>query len=103
MSKNQELTVMELKLLFTTRFKILHLNGEKLKTRFQQALGKETQEEKPESVAIRNRFMDNISGTIARRLKRNQRTTPLLSSRDIVRFIPSAISDDDCARPGSRT
>jgi hypothetical protein len=65
----------------------------KLQARLQQALSNEVQKEKSEIIAIRNKFEDRISDVLARRLKRNRRTTPLLSSRDLVRFVPSILNE----------
>lgn len=93
MPKKQTLTVAELKSLLFARFNVEQSMKVELQARLQQALGKETQEEKPETIAIRNKFANWISEVLARRLKRNRRTTPLLSSRDFVRFVPSMISE----------
>ncbi|MBI2121424.1 MAG: hypothetical protein HYU05_01875 [Candidatus Wildermuthbacteria bacterium] len=93
MPKKQALTVVELKALLLARFSMEESKRVKLQARLQQELGKEVQEEGPEVIAIKNRFADWISDVLARRLKRNRRTTPLLSFRDFVRFAPSMISE----------
>ena len=93
MPKKQILTVAELKSLLLARFNVEESRRVKLQARLQQKLGKEVQEEKPKTIAIKNKFADWISDVLARRLKRNRRTTPLLSSRDFVRFVPSMISE----------
>lgn len=93
MPKKQTLTVAELKSLLLARFNAEQSKQAKLQVRLQQELGNEVQEEKPEAVAIKNKLADWISDTLARRLKRNRRVTPLLSSRDLVRFVPSMIDE----------
>lgn len=94
MPKKQTLTVAELKSLLLARFNVVEQNKQaKLQTRLQQELGNEVQEEKPEVIAIKNKFADWISDVLARRLKQNRRTTPLLSSRDFVKFVPSLINE----------
>ena len=93
MPKKQSLTVVELKSLLLARFNAEQGKQVKLQARLQQELGNEVQEEKPEVVAIKNKFADWISDVLARRLKQNRRTTPLLSSRDFVKFVPSTINE----------
>lgn len=93
MPKKQTLTVAELKSLLLARFNAKQSKQTKLRTRLQQELGSEVQEKKPEVIAIENKFADWISDVLARRLKRNRRTTPLLSSRDFVKFVPSIINE----------
>ena len=93
MPKKQTLTVAELKSLLLARFNAEQRKQAKLQARLQQELGNEVQEEKPETIAIKNKFADWISDVLARRLKRNRRTTPLLSSRDFVKFVPSMINE----------
>ncbi|TRZ81668.1 hypothetical protein D4R86_02340 [bacterium] len=87
------LTVAELKSLLLARFNVEQSKQAKLQVRLYQALGNEVQEEKPEVIAIKNKFADQISDVLARRLKQNRRTTPLLSYRDFVRFVPSIINE----------
>ncbi|MBI4812370.1 hypothetical protein HY798_02960 [Candidatus Falkowbacteria bacterium] len=93
MPKKQSLTVAELKSLLLARFNAEQSKQVKLQARLQQELGNEVQEEKPEVIAIKNKFADWISDVLARRLKHNWRTTPLLSSRDFIRFVPSMINE----------
>lgn len=94
MPKKQALTVAALKSLILTRFNMEQSRQAKLQTRFQQELGSTVvQEEKPELIVIKNKFADLISGVLARRLRRNRRTTPLFSSRDFTRLVPSMISE----------
>ena len=93
MPKRQTLTVAELKSLLLARFNAEQSKQAKLQTRFQQELGNEVREEKPEAIAIKNKFTDWISDVLARRLRQNRRTTPLLSSRDFVKFVPSMINE----------
>ena len=93
MPKKQTLTVAELKSLLLARFNAEQGKQVKLQARLQQELGNEVQEEKPEAIAIKNKFADWISDVLARRLKQNRRTTPLLSSRDFVKFVPSMINE----------
>lgn len=91
MPKKQTLTVAELKNLLIAHFIAEQDKQAKLRARFQQELGNEIRVEKPEINAIKKKYADWIYGTIARRLKRNRRTTPLLSSRDFVRAFPLLI------------
>ena len=93
MPKKQTLTAAELKSLFLARFNAEQDKQAKLKARLQQELGNEVQAEKPEAVAIKNKLVDWISDVLARRLKNHYTTTPLLSSRDFVRFVPSMIDE----------
>lgn len=93
MPKKQPLTVVELKSLLLARFNAEQGKQAKLQVRLQQELGNEVQAEKPEAIAIKNKLADWISDVLARRLKQNRRTTPLLSSRDFVRFVPSMIDE----------
>lgn len=96
MPKKKTLTVAELKSLLLARFNAGQSKQMKLQARLQWELGNDVQEEKPEVIAIKNKFADWISGVLARRLKQNRRTTSLLSSRDFVQFvksIPSMISE----------
>lgn len=93
MPKKQTLTVAELKSLLLARFNADQSKQVKLQARLQQELGNEIQEEKPEVIAIKNKFADWISDVLARRLKQNRRTTSLLSSRDFVRFVPLMINE----------
>ena len=59
--------------------------------RIQQELGVEAQEENPENIAIKNKFLDWVCDIIAHRLKRKPLTTPLLSSADFKYFAPFMI------------
>lgn len=93
MPKKQTLAVAELKSLLIARFNAEQSKQVKLQARLQRELGNEVQEEKPEAIAIKNKFADWISDVLARRLKQNRRTTPLLSFRDFVRFVPSMINE----------
>lgn len=93
MPKKQALTVAELKSLLLARFHTEQSKQVKLQARIQQELGNEVQEENPEVTAINNKFGDWISDVLAHRLQQNRRTTPLLSSRDFVRFIPLMINE----------
>ncbi|MDO8436181.1 MAG: hypothetical protein Q7S82_02230 [bacterium] len=91
MTKKQNLTVAELKSLILARFNAEQSNEAKLRALIQREFGNEIQEEKPETIAIKNKFADWSSDVLARRLKRNRRATPLLSYRDFVQFIPSIL------------
>jgi hypothetical protein len=97
MPKKQTLTLTmtepELKSLLLARFSAEQNKQAKLQARLQQELGNEVREENPEVIAIKNKLADWISDTLARRLKRNRRTTPLLSYRDFIRFVPSMIDE----------
>ena len=93
MPKKPTLTVAELKSLLLAHFNAERSKQVKLDARLQQELGNKGEEKKPEASAIENKFADWISDILARRLKRNRRTTPLLSSRDFVKFVPSIINE----------
>ena len=93
MLRKQTLTVIELKSLILARFNADKSKQVKLQVRLQQEFGNEVEEKKPEDIAIENKFADLTSGVLARRLKRNRRATPLLSSRDFVRFVLPMISE----------
>lgn len=93
MHKKQTLTVAELKSLLLARLNAEQRQQAKLQVRLQRELGNEVQEEKPEVVAIMNKLTDLISDVLARRLKHDLRTTPLLSSQDFVQFIPSMVNE----------
>ena len=93
MLRKQTLTVTELKSLILARFNADKSKQVKLQVRLQQEFGNEVEEKKPEDIAIENKFADLTSGVLARRLKRNRRATPLLSSRDFVRFVLPMISE----------
>lgn len=93
MSKEQTLTVAELKSLILAGFNADHIRQAKLQARLQQELGNKIQEEDPKTIAINNKLMDEICSILARRLKQNRRTTPLLSPRDIVKFASLMINE----------
>lgn len=93
MPKKRTLTMVELKSLLFARFNAEQSKQAKLQARLQLELHNEVQEEKPEAIAIKNKLTDWISDILARRLKRNRRTTPLLSSRDFIRFVPLVINE----------
>lgn len=86
-------TVEELKALLIARFNAERSEQVELQARLQQELGNEVREEESEVVTIANEVADQIFGVLARRLKRNRRTTPLLSSRGFVRLIPLVINE----------
>lgn len=93
MNKKLILTVAELKSLLIAHFNAEKLKQAKLQARLQRELGNEVQEKKPEVIAAENKFADWMSDVLACRLKRNRRTTPLISSRDFVRFVPSIVNE----------
>jgi len=93
MPNEQILTVAELKSLLVARFKVERATQAKLQERLRQALGNEVQEEKPEITAVRNKFVDSLLDVLARRLKSNWCTAPLLSYQDFVEFVPSLIDE----------
>lgn len=111
MPKKQGITVADLKSLLVARFKAeqtkrymldvriaQELGAEqtkryKLDVRIELELGDEVREEKPEDVSIMNKFIDLISSTIACRLKKNQRTIPLLSPQDLIEITPLMIAE----------
>lgn len=93
MLKKQTLTEMELKSLLLARLKAQQAQQVKLQIRLNKALGSETPEEKPEITAIKNILMERMSDLLARRLKQDRRTTPLVSSRDFVQFVPYIIDE----------
>ncbi len=91
MPNKQTVTVEELKLLLLARFNASQSKQAALQARLQEVLGSETQEEKPEAIAVKTKLASLLSDALARRLKSNRRTGPLLSSQDFVRFIPFII------------
>ena len=90
------LTVAELKSLLFANYLAQRSKSIKLNARIQQELGNKVVEEKPEMTAMLSKFAEQIFDVVAGRLARNQHTTPLFSSEDLVRFIPSMV--DDCMR-----
>ena len=97
MPKKQTLTVAELKALFVVRFGADQSKQNKLKARLQQEFGEDVQEKNLEDLVIQDKIVDWISDVLARRLKRNRRTTPLISSRDFAQFIRFMISEIESA------
>ena len=93
MSKKQSLTVAELKALLLANFIAKQREQGKLIVRLEQELGNTTAEENSLSLTIKEKWLDWISDTLARRLKRNRRTTPLLSPRDFNRFTSLVIDE----------
>ncbi len=93
MPKKQGITLADLKSLLVARFKAEQTKRYELSARIAQELGDEVREEKPEDVSIMNKFIDLISSTIARRLKKNQRTIPLLSPQDLTKITPLMIAE----------
>src|SRR3989344_1692876 len=93
MTKKQILTVAELKSLFVARFKADQIKQTKLTARVQQALGNEVQEKRSEAIVIEDKLISLASGILARRLKYNRRSTPLISSRDVIRLAPCMIDE----------
>ncbi len=90
MPKRQALTVPELKSLLLARFHADQRKQMKLQALLHQALGNNAPEN-PLATTINSKLADWIFDILARRLKRNRRSTPLLSSRDFVRFVPSIL------------
>ncbi|MEK7512402.1 MAG: hypothetical protein AAB575_05330 [Patescibacteria group bacterium] len=80
------ITTAELKLLLAAHFEAELRRQAKLADRLNQELGKEVQPEAMELIVIRKSFVDLSSDLLARRLMQKRRTTPLISSRDIIRF-----------------
>ncbi|KKU09065.1 MAG: hypothetical protein UX09_C0005G0021 [Candidatus Uhrbacteria bacterium GW2011_GWE2_45_35] len=93
MPKKQTLTVGELKSLLLVNLGMVQIKQAKLQEQIHREIGYEAQAEKPEFVSIKNKLLDQICDTLARRLKRNRHTTPLLSVRDIDRFTSYAIGE----------
>lgn len=84
--RKETLTVEELKSLILARSRAEQSKQTKLQERIQSALGQPAQKEGAGDAAFKNKVIDWISDLLARRLKRNRRTVPLLSSRDFTRF-----------------
>jgi len=93
--KKPSLTEAEIKALITTYFETTQSRQERLNERIKRALGqgKETKADKQETLMVHARLMDMIIGVIARRLKRNRRTVPLLAVRDFDKLVPSMVQD----------
>ena len=107
MPKKKTLTEAQLKVLLIARFNAEKISQRKLQVRLQQELGNEVQEEDPIAIAIERKITDWISGVLARRLKRNQHATPLLSSQDFAHIAPSLVKEiadieDDELNPEER-
>lgn len=93
MPEKQTLSVTELRSLIRARFKADQERQEELRRRINKELGNETQAEKPEEIAIADMFANRMCDVLARRLKQNQHTTPLLSSRDFTNLVPLIINE----------
>lgn len=91
--RKKSITVESLKSVLLAHFNSDQSKQAKLQERFQQALGGAVQEKTPEAIIIEKRLLDWLSDILARRLKRNRRTTPLFSSRDLVRFVPIMLNE----------
>ena len=102
--KKKVLTLAEMKSLLLLQFGAEQRKQDKLYVRLQQELGNEVQEEKPEAIAIKNRVQDWVCDILARRLKRNQQTTPLLSSKDFAPLVHAVVNEveDDKLGTGDR-
>jgi hypothetical protein len=87
------LTVAELKSLLLMRFEYEQRKQAKLGARLQRKLGIEERAEEPELIDVKKKLMNWIGDLLARRLKQNRRTTPLISSREFTRFSISLINE----------
>lgn len=87
MSKKRSLTVAELKSLFSAYFKISQIKQAEFLTRLERELGEKVPSvENPKVTAIKEKLLELMVDLLARRLKRNRRSVPLISSRDAVRL-----------------
>ncbi len=93
MPKKQTLTVAELKSIFEASFSSKQSKQVQLEARLPQVLGTEPQVETPEIIAAKKVIKGFLSVTLSRRLKRNRRTTPLFSNRDLTRLVPSLVDE----------
>jgi|GEM_PF-3165025 hypothetical protein len=92
-SLKQALTEEELRLLLGVVFNAGWSNRAKLEARMEEQIGEEVQEENPQVIAIRSRFMDLVSGVFAHRLMQGRCTTSLVLPQDLDNFVSSAIED----------
>lgn len=88
-----DLTVGELSVLLRARCDADRDRQAKFTARLNQEFGLVTQEMDSKSVTIVNKTMDRLSEIVARRLKEDRRTTPLLSASDLAQFIPQFIDE----------
>jgi len=93
MSRGKILAESELKLLVAARFIADHRDQKKLSELIKRELGQEAEKEDPNMIAVNAWIFDKISGIVAQHLSQNQHTVPLLSSEDIVPFIPFAVDE----------
>lgn len=93
MPTKQTLNVTELRLLLVTHFNMEQSKLMKLQARLGQAPNNEGQEEESKVAAINSKLTNWVSGVLALRLKRNRRTTPLISSRDFIQLLPTIIDE----------
>jgi hypothetical protein len=91
--KKQTLTVAELKSILNASFSSKQSKQVQVKSRLSQVLGTEPQDETPEIIAAKKVIKGFLSDTLARRLKRNRRTTPLFSNRDLAQLVPSVVDE----------
>ena len=94
MPKKHNPTVAELKSLFLAHFSVEQAKGVKLQAPLRQKFGNEVPLEELEELALINsKHMDWMSNLLARRLKRNRHTTPLISPRDTNRLVALLINE----------
>ncbi|MDD5290149.1 MAG: hypothetical protein PHT40_03065 [Patescibacteria group bacterium] len=93
--KEKLITAEELKSLLLARYRMDQEKNVRLQTRLQQELGQElgneAQKEGPEVVAINNKLADWLCDIVAQRLKQNCHDVPLLSTQDLVKFVPAIL------------
>lgn len=91
-------TVAEIKSLLIARYNAQQSRAAEVRARIQRDLGCQIPEVTPTANEIQDKFINWLSGVLARRLKRNRRTTPLISSRDCVHFV--ALMNDEVTKAG---
>lgn len=84
----KDLTVEDIAELLYTRQKHNALHGLRVEQKIAEMTGNLPKQEDHRAIAIRDRLNREIANKMALRLKRNRRSTPLFSSRDIDRLIP---------------
>ena len=86
MARKSSLTIKELKSLLKARSKFEAVVKTGLEKRIQEALGISAKDKEPGSVVLEEKLYEMMDDLIARRLKANRRSVPLISHRDLRRM-----------------
>lgn len=90
MAKSKMPTVEELEAMLRASLTLSIAQQAAMQKRFAESTGTAA-EEQPQNNLIVTKMFDRIADTIARRLKRNRRTVPLVSIRDLTKLIPEIL------------